>query len=93
LISFRDELEKVGDDFKEFINKSENAENCIQYLVLDNKFHDLFSQNCGNKKLIELLANLQEHIHWLRNISLKRTTFSGSAREHLERAMVASASR
>ena len=78
-----DELEKVGDDFKEFINKSENAENRIQYLVLDKKFHDLLSQNCGNKKLIELLTNLQEQIHWLRNISLKRTTFSGSAREHL----------
>jgi len=78
-----DELEKVGDDFKEFINKSENAENRIQYLVLDKKFHDLLSQNCGNKKLIELLTNLQEQIHWLRNISLKRTTFSGSVREHL----------
>jgi DNA-binding GntR family transcriptional regulator len=80
---FIDELEKVGDDFKEFINKSENAENRIQYLVLDKKFHDLLSQNCGNKKLIELLANLQEQIHWLRNISLRRTTFSGSVREHL----------
>jgi DNA-binding GntR family transcriptional regulator len=80
---FIDELEKVGDNFKEFINKSENSENRIQYLVLDKKFHDLLSQNCGNKKLIELLANLQEQIHWLRNISLKRTTFSGSVREHL----------
>ncbi len=80
---FIDELEKVGDDFKEFINKSENAGNRIRYLVLDKKFHDLLSQNCGNKKLIELLTNLQEQIHWLRNISLKRTTFSGSAREHL----------
>jgi len=80
---FIDELEKVGDNFKEFINKSENAENRIQYLALDKKFHDLLSQNCGNKKLIELLANLQEQIHWLRNISLKRTTFSGSVREHL----------
>jgi GntR family transcriptional regulator, rspAB operon transcriptional repressor len=80
---FIDELEKVGDNFKEFINKSENAENRIQYLVLDKIFHDLLSQNCGNKKLIELLVNLQEQIHWLRNISLKRTTFSGSVREHL----------
>jgi DNA-binding GntR family transcriptional regulator len=80
---FIDELEKVGNNFKEFIDKSENAENRIQYLVLDKKFHDLLSQNCGNKKLIELLANLQEQIHWLRNISLKRTTFSGSVREHL----------
>ncbi|MBA7528617.1 HTH-type transcriptional repressor RspR [subsurface metagenome] len=80
---FINELEKVGDDFKEFINKSENTENRIQYLVLDKKFHDLLSQNCGNKKLIELLTNLQEQIHWLRNISLKRTTFSDSVKEHL----------
>ncbi len=78
-----EELEKIGDGFKKYINKSANPENCLQYLALDKKFHDLLSQNCGNKKLIELLANLQEQIHWLRNISLKRVTFSGSAKEHL----------
>ena len=78
-----EKLEKVGKSFKNFINKPTNAENRIQYLVLDKKFHDLLSQNCGNKKLIELLANLQEQVHWLRNISLKRTTFSRSVREHL----------
>ena len=78
-----EKLEKVGDGFKKFINKPTNTENCIQYLALDKKFHDLLSQNCGNKKLIELLANLQEQIHWLRNISLKRITFAGSVREHL----------
>jgi len=78
-----EKLEKVGDGFKKFINKPTNAKNCIQYLALDKKFHDLLSQNCGNKKLIELLANLQEQIHWLRNISLKRITFAGSVKEHL----------
>jgi len=78
-----EKLEKVGEGFKKFVNKSTNAENCIQYLALDKKFHDLLSQNCGNKKLIELLANLQEQIHWLRNISLKRITFAGSVKEHL----------
>ena len=78
-----EKLEKVGDGFKKFINKPTNAENCIHYLALDKKFHDLLSQNCGNKKLIELLANLQKQIHWLRNISLKRITFAGSVREHL----------
>jgi len=76
-------LEEVGDGFKKFINKPTNAENCIQYLALDKKFHDLLSQNCGNKKLIELLVNLQEQIHWLRNISLKRITFACSIKEHL----------
>ncbi len=78
-----EKLEKVGEGFKKFINKPTNAENCIQYLALDKKFHDLLSQNCGNKKLIELLANLQEQIHWLRNVSLKRITFAGSVKEHL----------
>lgn len=80
---FIEELEKVGESFKKFIDKPTNAENCIQYLAMDKKFHDLLSQNCGNKKLIELLANLQEQIHWLRNISLKRITFAGSVKEHL----------
>jgi len=78
-----EKLEKVVESFKNFINKPSNAENCIQYLTLDKKFHDLLSQNCGNKKLIELLANLQEQIHWLRNVSLKRITFAGSVKEHL----------
>lgn len=78
-----EELEKIGDGFRKFINKSTEPENCIRYLALDKKFHDLLSQNCGNKKLIYLLADLQEQIHWLRNISLKRITFAGSVREHL----------
>ena len=78
-----EELEEVGNGFKKFINKSTNTENCIQYLSMDKKFHDLLSQNCGNKKLIDLLSNLQEQIHWLRNISLKRITFAGSVGEHL----------
>lgn len=78
-----EKLEKVGESFKNFIKKPSNTENCIRYLALDKKFHDLLSQNCGNKKLIELLANLQEQIHWLRNISLKRITFAGSVKEHL----------
>jgi DNA-binding GntR family transcriptional regulator len=58
-----EKLGKVGDGFKKFINKPTNTDNCIQYLALDKKFHDLLNQNCGNKKLIELLANLQEQIH------------------------------
>ena len=78
-----EKLEKVGKNFKKFINKTADTENCIHYLALDKIFHDLLSQKCGNKKLIELLANLQEQIHWLRNISLKRITFAGSVKEHL----------
>ncbi|MCJ7648126.1 MAG: GntR family transcriptional regulator [Candidatus Lokiarchaeota archaeon] len=78
-----EKLEKVVNEFKKFINKPTSVENCIRYLALDKKFHDLMSQNCSNKKLIELLDDLQEQIHWLRYISLKRTTFSESLREHL----------
>ena len=48
-----EKLEKVIDKFKKFINKPTSVENCIQYLALDKKFHDLLSQNCGNKKLKE----------------------------------------
>lgn len=50
---------------------------------MDKKFRDLLSQNCGNKKFINLLANLREQIHWLLKISLKRIIFAGSVKEHL----------
>jgi len=40
-----EELEKIGESFKEFINKTANEENCIQYLALDKKFHDLLLIN------------------------------------------------
>jgi len=76
-------LEKIGYQFEKFINKPTNAENRMQYLALDKKFHNLLIENCGNKKLIEILYNLQEQIHWIRNISLKKITFSGSVKEHL----------
>ena len=77
-----EKLEEILNDLKKFINKSTNTKNCIQYSALDKKFHDLLSQNCGNKKLVELLDNLLEHILWLRNISLKRITFGVSVKEH-----------
>jgi len=76
-------LEELGNDFKKFINKPPDEKNRIQYLALDKKFHNLLNENCGNKKLIELLANFQEVIHWFRSFSLERTTFSGSVKEHL----------
>ena len=78
-----EKLEILGENFKKFINKPADTENRINYLALDKQFHDLLSQNCGNEKLIEILANLQEQIHWIRNISLKRITFSDSIKEHL----------
>ncbi len=78
-----EKLEKIGSHFNKFIDKPTNAENRIQYLELDKKFHNLLIENCGNQRLIEILSNLQEQIHWIRNISLKRITFSGSIEEHL----------
>jgi len=76
-------LEKIGNQFNQFMDKPTNAENRMHYLTLDKKFHNLLIEHCGNKKLIEILSNLQEQIHWIRNISLKKITFSGSIKEHL----------
>ena len=47
-----EKLEKVGESFKNFINKPSNAENCIQYLALDKKFHDLLVKIAGTKNLL-----------------------------------------
>jgi DNA-binding GntR family transcriptional regulator len=67
-----EKVEELGDNFKKFIDKPVNTENRIQYLTLDKKLNDLINQNCGNKKLIELLTNLQKQIHRLRWLSLNK---------------------
>ena len=54
------------------------------HFFLDNKFHNFFTQGCGNKKIIETLGNLQDHIHRLQSFVYKRSFFEISTREHLE---------
>lgn len=76
-------LEEIGNKFREFVHLPTSVENRMRYLILDKKFHNLLIDNCGNQKLIEILYNLQEQIHWIRNISLKKITFFGSVKEHL----------
>jgi len=76
-------LEKIGHHFRKFIDKPINPDNRMEYLALDKRFHNHLIENCGNKKLIEVLSDLQEQIHWMRNMSLKRVTFAGSVNEHL----------
>lgn len=54
------------------------------HFFLDNKFHNFFTQGCGNKKIIETLGNLQDHIHRLQSFVYERSFFEISTREHLE---------
>lgn len=54
------------------------------HFFLDNKFHNFFTQGCGNKKIIEILGNLQDHIHRLQSFVYNRSFFEISTREHLE---------
>ena len=54
------------------------------HFFLDNKFHNFFTQGCGNKKIIETLGNLQDHIHRLQSFVYNRSFFEISTREHLE---------
>jgi len=54
------------------------------HFFLDNKFHVFFVQGCENKKIVEALVNLQDHIHRLQSFVYKRFFFEISTREHLE---------
>lgn len=69
------EITKIADSNKK-IQKN--------HFFLDNKFHNFFTQGCGNKKIIETLGNLQDHIHRFQSFVYKRSFLEISTREHLE---------
>jgi len=76
-------LNHIAIKFEKF--KSRPAEKSIrlEYLSLDKEFHDLLSQHCNNNMLMNLLASIQEKVHWLRGFSLDNYSFAQSIEEHI----------
>jgi len=55
-----------------------------KYSIIDQKFHQLFTKNCKNNKIIELLNDLYEKIYWFRKFSRYIYSFKRrSVYEHL----------
>jgi len=77
------ELDKIGKNFEEFIDKHVDSENRIEYSKLDEKFHISIVKNCDNEKIIELLSNFEEHVRWFRAFYSNKSSFDWSIKEHL----------
>jgi len=78
-----EKLKQLAMKFERFKTKPAAKQIRLEYLALDKEFHDLLIQHCNNKMLINLLAIIQEKVHWLRGFSLDNYSFSQSIEEHI----------
>jgi len=76
-------LAKIKQKFIILMSKPENKENKMRFFVLDEKFHKLLYEKCGNKKLIDILENFEDHTNWFINLFLNNYSFKESIKEHL----------
>jgi len=78
------DLKKIKKDFIQLISLPENKENKNQFFILDKEFHKLLNKECGNKKLINILNNFDDHTNWFINLFTKNYPYKESITEHLE---------
>jgi len=78
-----DRLNQIAIKFERFKSRPSEKPVRLEYLSLDKEFHDLLIQHCNNKMLIDLLAAIQEKVHWLRGFSLDNYSFAQSIEEHI----------
>jgi DNA-binding GntR family transcriptional regulator len=78
-----EKLNQITIKFERFKLKPAEKPIRLEYLSLDKEFHDLLIQHCNNKMLINLLASIQEKVHWLRGFSLDNYSFAQSIEEHI----------
>jgi len=76
-------LKEIKNDFILLLSKPENKENKMHFFALDEKFHKLLYENCGNKKLIDILHDFEDHTNWFINLFLKNYSIKASIKEHL----------
>ena len=76
-------LKEIKQEFIMLMSKPENKENKLRFFVLDEKFHKLLYEKCGNKKLIDILEDFEDHTNWFINLFLKNYSFKESIKEHL----------
>ena len=59
-------LEKINDELKELIDKNDLE----SFYKVHTKFHEGFVKMCGNKRLIQMISNLNDHFNRFGIISL-----------------------
>ena len=76
-------LKEIKQEFIILLSKPENKENKMRFFILDERFHKLLYEKCGNKKLIDILEDFEDHTNWFINLFLKNYSFKESIKEHL----------
>jgi len=77
------DLRTMKREFLNFLSKPETEDNKKQFFVLDEQFHKLLHGKCGNKKLMDILDNFEDHTNWFINLFLKNYSIKESIKEHL----------
>ena len=77
------ELENIICEMKKIENNSNEEQGKNDFLSLDKAFHKLIRKNCHNRRVKQILENLQEHMKWLRSIAYENISINQSIREHI----------
>ena len=76
-----DKLEKINNELKELIDKNDLE----SFYKVHTKFHEGFVKLCGNKRLIQMISNLNDHFNRFGIISLTLPgQFEQAIRQHAE---------
>ncbi len=74
-------LEKINDELKELIDKNDLE----SFYKVHTKFHEGFVKMCGNKRLIQMISNLNDHFNRFGIISLTLPgQFENAISQHAE---------
>ena len=74
-------LEKINDELKELIDKNDLE----SFYKVHTKFHEGFVKMCGNKRLIQMISNLNDHFNRFGVISLTLPgQFENAISQHAE---------
>jgi len=77
-------MKEIKKEFEKIISIPENKESRDDFFLLDKEFHGLLVEKCGNKKLIKLLENFQDHINWFTSLTFTNYPFKEFAKDHLD---------
>ena len=76
-------IKEIKKEFEKIMSEPKNKENRNDFFLLDKEFHKLLNRGCGNKKLIEILDNFEDHSNWFINLSFENYPFEKSIKDHL----------
>jgi len=80
----KEKIIKLKNEFKKILDEEIFGENFrMQYLNLSKEFHEAIHENCKNEKIVDIIKNNLEKIHWFRAFSRVRKSFKDSILENL----------